>query len=78
MTKPYIFIAILLIHSFNAFGSYIPPYYDGLPITMSVTSLDPPNFTGYPVYRIEFELETNNEIDQADQAITNGFVHRLT
>ena len=70
----YLFIAVLLIKSFIVFGSYIPPYYEGQPTTMSVTSLDPPNFTGYPTYRIEFVLETD---DANEQSHINGFVHRL-
>lgn len=50
--------------------SYIPPYYEGTPVDMGVTALEPPNFTGKPVYRVEFLLETE------DRDTLDGFVHR--
>merc|ERR1711872_185766 len=39
-----------------ASSSYVPPYYEGNPTLASVVSLDPPDFRGQDVYRIEFNL----------------------
>ena len=36
--------------------SYVPPYYEGVPAEAGVTALDPPDFRGTPVYRVEFSL----------------------
>ena len=57
----------------NVFGGYIPPYYEGKPIVMGVASLDPPNFTGNPVYRIDFRLEKDGE---NGKVYPEGFIHR--
>merc|ERR1719209_379011 len=45
--------------------SYVPPYYEGVP------ALDPPDFRGTPVYRVEFSLSV-----QAAGMPEQGFVHR--
>jgi len=50
--------------------SYIPPYQEGEPQSMSVVRLDPPDFRGSEVYRIEFELLT--EAGTREQ----GMIHR--
>ena len=52
------------------YGSYIPPYYSGLPTASRVVSLDPPDYRGEESYRIDFTLDT--EPDRPQQ----GFVHR--
>ena len=74
MTNTCIFHVILLLNVINTLGSYVPPHYVGSPVTMGVTALDPPNFTGKSVYRIEFSLETE---DENGIIYTNGFIHRL-
>merc|ERR1711881_263716 len=65
-------IRLLISYLFLSVASstYIPPYYEGIPTDMSVVSLDPPDFTGEPVYRIEFLLETSSGSSQS------GFIHR--
>merc|ERR1711881_714919 len=65
-------IRLLISYLFLSVASstYIPPYYEGIPADMSVVSLDPPDFTGEPVYRIEFLLETSSGSSQS------GFIHR--
>ena len=50
--------------------SYLPPYYEGLPTLASVVALDPPDFRGEDMYRIEFSLDARTEMPQ------QGFVHR--
>jgi ubiquinone/menaquinone biosynthesis C-methylase UbiE len=37
-------------------GTFIPPYQEGEPLGVSVVSLDPPDFRGEEVYRINFDL----------------------
>ena len=73
MTKTCIFNIILLLNVINTLGSYVPPHYVGSPVTMGVTALDPPNFTGKSVYRIEFMLEVEGE---NGKLYPKGFVHR--
>merc|ERR1719219_658738 len=51
--------------------SYVPPYYEGVPAEAGVTALDPPDFRGTPVYRVEFSLSV-----QAAGMPEQGFVHR--
>merc|ERR1711872_894828 len=53
-----------------ASSSYVPPYYEGNPTLASVVSLDPPDFLGQDVYRIEFNLNAKAGMPQ------DGFVHR--
>merc|ERR1711962_1274437 len=53
-----------------ASSSYVPPYYEGNPTLASVVSLDPPDFRGQDVYRIEFNLNAKAGMPQ------DGFVHR--
>jgi len=51
-------------------GSYLPPYLEGEPLGMSLVSLDPPDFRGEDVYRIEFDLLTKSGSTQ------QGMIHR--
>jgi len=51
-------------------SSYVPPYYEGMPTGANVVSLEPPDFRGQEVYRIEFQLEAKSDMPQA------GFIHR--
>ena len=74
MSQTTISIVFLLLNVAITFSSYVPPYYEGDPITMGVTALDPPDFTGKPVYRIEFALEAENG---HEAPYTEGFVHRF-
>ena len=74
MMKPYISFIISSFLTINVFGTYVPPTYQGSPITMGVSALDPPDFTGKPVYRIEFTLESK---DENGKFYPNGFIHRL-
>ena len=53
-----------------ASSSYVPPYYEGTATLASVVSLDPPDFRGQDVYRIEFNLNAKAGMPQ------DGFVHR--
>ena len=53
-----------------AASSYIPPYYEGNPTFAAVSSLDPPDFRGEDVYRIEFNLDAKSGMPQ------EGFIHR--
>merc|ERR1712106_716116 len=54
----------------TAAPSYIPPYYEGLPTFVAVESLDPPDFRGEEVYRVQFSLDAEVEMP------TEGFIHR--
>ncbi|CAL4139168.1 unnamed protein product [Meganyctiphanes norvegica] len=49
--------------------SFIPPTIFGDPLSMSVVTLDPPDFRGTPVYRIEFTTNTK-------AGLKNGMIHR--
>jgi len=51
-------------------ASYVPPYYEGEPLGLSVVSLDPPDFRGEDVYRLEFDLQTKSG------NVEGGFIHR--
>ena len=51
-------------------SSYVPPYYEGHPTSALVASLDPPDYRGEDVYRIQFNLDAEPEMPQ------DGFVHR--
>jgi len=51
-------------------SSYVPPYYEGIPNTVAVTTLDPPDFRGEEVFRIEFNLEAKADMPES------GFIHR--
>jgi len=51
-------------------SSYVPPYYEGQPTFAAVATLDPPDFRGDDVYRIEFNLDAKVEMPQ------DGFIHR--
>lgn len=64
-------LEILLLTSslIGSFASFIPPYLEGDPIEMFVTSLDPPDFRGESVYKIEFSLNTKS-------GISKGMIHR--
>ena len=53
-----------------ASSSYVPPYYEGTATVASVVSLDPPDFRGEDVYKIEFNLNAKAGMPQ------DGFVHR--
>jgi len=62
---------LLLLSSLAiAYSSYIPPYYEGQPTFARVASLDPPDFRGDDVYRIEFNLDAKSDMPQ------EGFIHR--
>merc|ERR1712002_957115 len=63
---------ILILHTLTCLtsSSYIPPYYEGSPRTVALVSLDPPDFRGSPVYRIEFTLNAKSSMPQ------EGFIHR--
>ena len=74
MLHIYLLLAIFSFIPSKVLGSYIPPYYEGSPISMKVTSLDPPNFTREPAYKIEFVLKTDAS---PEESTTFGFVHRL-
>ena len=51
-------------------ASYVPPYYEGQPTSASVASLDPADYRGEEVYRINFQLEAEAGMPQ------EGFIHR--
>ena len=72
--KILITLTLLSFYTNNIYGTYVPPTYKGAPITMGVSALDPPDFTGKPVYRIEFTLESE---DENGKFYPQGFIHRL-
>ncbi|CAL4089708.1 unnamed protein product [Meganyctiphanes norvegica] len=51
------------------FASFFPPYLEGDPVEMFVTSLDPPDFRGEVLYKVEFTLNSK-------AGIINGMIHR--
>ena len=51
-------------------SSYVPPYYEGTATVASVVSLDPPDFRGEDVFRIQFNLNAKADMPQ------DGFIHR--
>ena len=65
-----IFFPLLLGLVGSSLSSYIPPYYEGQPTFARVASLDPPDFRGDEVYKIEFNLDAKIEMPQ------EGFIHR--
>merc|ERR1712212_1461230 len=65
-----IFVPLLLGLLGSSLSSYIPPYYEGQPTFARVASLDPPDFRGDEVYKIEFNLDAKIEMPQ------EGFIHR--
>lgn len=65
-------VAVLVLGGLGAaLGSYIPPYYEGSPTVARVVTLDPPDFRGEDVFRIQFNLEVEREGQP-----TEGFIHR--
>ena len=52
-------------------SSYIPPYYEGLPTSLGVSSIDPPDYRGKESYRVQFSLQPSKAGLPED-----GFVHR--
>merc|ERR1712012_1489265 len=50
--------------------TYLPPAYKGTPVSVSVVSLDPPDYRGEESYRIEFSLQAEKDMPN------EGFVHR--
>jgi len=64
------FSKILLTLSTLAASSYVPPYYEGNPTFAAVASLDPPDFRGEDVYKIEFNLDAKVGMPE------EGFIHR--
>ena len=50
--------------------TYLPPTYKGTPVSVSVVSLDPPDYRGEESYRIEFLLQAEKDMPN------EGFVHR--
>jgi len=50
--------------------TYLPPTYKGTPVSVSVVSLDPPDYRGEESYRIEFSLQAEKDMPN------EGFVHR--
>jgi len=73
MTKFLTSLIFLSLCTINVFGTYVPPTYNGAPVTMRVAALDPPDFTGKEVYRIEFTLESE---DDNGKFYPQGFIHR--
>ena len=63
-------LVVLLALVAAATSSYVPPYYEGQPTFAAVATLDPPDFRGDDVYRIEFNLDAKVEMPQ------DGFIHR--
>ena len=63
-----LFVLLALVAA--ASSSYVPPYYEGQPTFAAVATLDPPDFRGEDVYRIEFNLDAKVEMPQ------DGFIHR--
>ena len=63
-------LIVLLALVAAASSSYVPPYYEGQPTFAAVATLDPPDFRGEDVYRIEFNLDAKVEMPQ------DGFIHR--
>ena len=66
---------LLLCCCFSAFSitdaSYLPYYIEGVPLTWTVTALDPPDLRGVPVYRIDYTVSEN-----ATGSIVSGTTHR--
>merc|ERR1712121_389414 len=65
-----LFIELSLLVSTVSCSSYIPPYYEGQPTFATVVSLDPPDFRGDEVFKIDFSLDAKIEMPQ------EGFIHR--
>jgi len=63
-----LFVLLALVAAVSS--SYVPPYYEGQPTFAAVATLDPPDFRGEDVYRIEFNLDAKVEMPQ------DGFIHR--
>jgi len=63
-----LFVLLALVAA--ASSSYVPPYYEGQPTFAAVATLDPPDFRGEDVYRIEFNLDAKVEMPK------DGFIHR--
>ncbi|XP_071495219.1 uncharacterized protein [Diadema antillarum] len=61
-----IFVAFLAV----AHAGYFPPALFGNPINAKVVSLDPPDFRGEPVYRIDYQIITDDGQTQV------SFIHR--
>lgn len=66
------FLALLLSAALIAAtsASFIPPFQEGDPLAMSVVALDPPDFRGQEVYRMEFDLMTKAG------NVEGGMIHR--
>ena len=74
MTRLLTSLTFLSLFTINVLGTYVPPTYNGAPVTMGVAALDPPDFTGKEVYRIEFTLESE---DDNGKFYPQGFIHRF-
>merc|ERR1712212_423103 len=55
-----------------ASSSYVPPYYEGTATLASVVSLDPPDFRGEDVYRIEFNLNAKAGMPQVPASLPSS------
>lgn len=51
-------------------ASFIPRYQEGTPLGMRCVALDPQDFRGQPIYRIEFDIDTANNGKE------EGMIHR--
>jgi len=63
-------LVVSLVGSLVGAETYIPPYLQGQPISMRVVSLDPPDYRGQDVFRVEFDLE------QDSGSTVTGMIHR--
>jgi len=50
--------------------SFIPQYQEGTPTSMRCVSLDPADFRGQPIFRVEFDIETSGGRSET------GMIHR--
>jgi len=51
-------------------ATYLPPYYEGTPLSAGVAGVDPPDYSGKETFRIEFSLQAEVHMPQ------EGFIHR--
>jgi len=51
-------------------ASFIPKYHEGTPLAMRCVTLDPADFRGQPIYRIEFDIVNK------DGGHESGMIHR--
>merc|ERR1712198_191567 len=51
-------LSFSVVLGLGAAETYAPPYLEGEPLAMKAVSLDPPDFRGQEVFRVEFDLRT--------------------